>query len=304
MQIMQYTSHIIPTSKYCVFYPHEQHEPYVGSLNYSKISLPNIKRYCEVYDIDLVTLTNFNRKYYKNIFTDTMRQAQCTDLPFIVLDKLITQYQYILVYMSDFLIKKNMPHFKEFIENNINCVVPSADGGIVSMSTPFTYEYYGIIGSLQSVSRYPLVNKDMVYSAIRYYKTQSNAGWWSGPGIIVNYNMKQWFNLDNIKSYLYNDMAYRYIQYYKDPSPYINIESRYQIQQFNPLVIDIMKNYNCDGTVGSIIKNFKNIDLSLYFDVNNFKLVHFGACGSYSPIFALRTYLMKYIATQYSRYFW
>lgn len=295
MVIKQYSRDLIPQSNYALFVAHQQIQPYKKSFNYfDLISYDNISNYCNQYDIDFIILRDFKTDIYSSTEDDKFLK-RINKYPFIVINDLVTKYQYVFVYASNQLLTKNMPDIRSIIGNGtFNCIVPFMSG--VFEENHFTIKY-----------QLPRTNQLKNRRTTLQYYHNTNGVWWSGPGYIVDKDIPQWIDGSQICSYRSNDMAYRY-ELYLDPDIQnkILISDSMNMLEFDYFFRMMFQNNKENELLDQwlLFQKLKLIDMSKYLENKKYTSLFFGGCGSYSTIWKLRFLTMKYINTKYKQYIW
>lgn len=265
MQVTSYKNFIQPKSEYVVIISQEQQQPYIRQYDYFKnISKPNLIRYCQNFDIDLVIIDDFKRNQYISTQSSNFNNRS-TNYPFVASKEIIKNYKYSLLWNSNVLVHKNYPHFKEKIISGYDCI--SLDGPKPQ-------------------------NRNIGHQN------------WFGHTMILNSNMiDHFFDQNQLLKYNTNDLIYRN-QYHKINShkyKSLTLHDKYLLCINYWCLLAINNGYHSAESIFKFISD--NVDFSEIINDNQFVCTFFGGCGSYSPLWKLRYMLMELFITKYKEFY-
>ncbi len=271
MQIVSYNDFIVPKSQYCVIVTHQDKHPYIGDYNYFKnISKPNIIRYCQTHDIDLVIVDDFRRNLYKEGNQSSQFNNRNNVFPAIASRDIVKRYKYSLLWNGNNLMHTKYGHFKDFIQN---------------------LEQYDIVAIR---SPQPSVMQQGEYKF----------GWFGHTSIIKHTMTDRWFDQHEFIKFNMNDLLYRNDYHEKHSNEYKSfIYNDRWLLNVDYWCVQALQN-GCRGQY--CISNFvmDNVDFQPYLTDNHYVCTFFGGCGSYSLIWKLRYLLMKQHMIEYKKFYY
>lgn len=298
MAVFQYNRDTLDrdkTSKVAIMINHQEIAPYTGRFNYFKqYTLPIFKSYSAHTSIDLILVTDFQFDKYQTSQPKVFGKRLSTKYLY-ALHHLLQKYDYITVFNSHSLLHKNMPSLYDVIDYSYDVIVPEKcynpiyDSNLKQQSILYTLKYSA-------------ANPDYDKSFVHNYYKKNREQWWSGPHIIFNENMKQWFSVQKLLEFQMNDMIWHYVynaigghQKYK-----MKIQPKLNMLSMNLFLIQILKN---DGnhSLSKVMKSFQGNKYKVLqeLETNNACISYFGGCGSYSSLWPLRPLMMKSLLESY-----
>lgn len=294
-QIKSFKDLTEPKSDIAIIVAHHEMEPYVGKLNYfENISLPILNRYCQKFDIDLLIIRDFKKDQYISTEPEVFGN-RVTSYPLMVGQQALNYYEYVSMYASHALIHRNAISLRDAIDKDYDVIAPKLNG--ISYN-----KAQNVIYTLKGSAAQPEYNRKKVY---QFYKKESN-NFWAGPHIIVNKNMKKWYNPTQYQKFQMNDMIFHYCDYVENHEKYrLKIDYRLNMISMNIFIMEYMKEHRLSTAydVISILKNNQNKILQL-LSSKNFMATYFGGCGSYSPYWMMRYLMMRYLTTKFKEYYY
>lgn len=286
--------------KFAIVIGHQEMQPYVGEYNYLKqYTLPRFIKYSQDNKIDLILITDFKKKQYKTSEPPVFGN-RITTYFFEAMYNIINYYDYITQFSSHALLHKNMPSLYDIVDYSYDVIVPEKcyNNPIQNNKLP----YQSVLYTLKYSAAKPNYNKSEVYN----FYIKNNIQWQSGPHIICNSNMKQWFNPQNLYKFQMNDMIYHYVDYVYNHDKYkMKIQSKLNMLSMNLMVMSVLQ-HNAERSLSFIIKKVKEQFkvLKQQLQSNKFIISYFGGCGSYSSLWKLRPEMMKIVLKELGQYYY
>ncbi len=277
---------------------HQAMHPYVNQFDYFKhITYPRFKRYCQDYNIDLVTITDFKKNQYQSSQPSVFGK-RITMYPFHCILQLMKHYDYVTTFSSNAILHKNMPSLYDMIDYDYDCIAPQKC--MDPISNQFQSALYTLLGSAAQ----PQYDRIKV---LNYYKNRKDESFWTGPHILVNKKMYDWFNPQLIFKFQSNDMITRFVQYATNKDKTYKLKSQKKLNMFsmNLYLRSLLKDQK-DVSLSNIQKVFIN-NLSLFkqrLESNQAVISYFGGCGSYSNLWMLRPLLMKQVVSKLNQLYY